>query len=73
MPGPPDRFQMLANQFDLVVDMLNECGDPKERVHLLRHMKAILNQLDDLTTANLKRDSQDITSSPPPDERAAES
>jgi hypothetical protein len=40
---------------------------------LLRHMKVILGEIDELISTNLKRDSQDATSSPPPDQSTAES
>jgi hypothetical protein len=70
---PPDNLQLLAHQFNLTMDMLNERTDPKERMHLLRHMKVILGEIDQLISTNLKRDSQDATSSPPPDQSTAES
>jgi hypothetical protein len=73
MPRPSDNFQLLAHQFDLVVEKVNQSKDPKERMHLPRHMKVILNEIDMLISSNLKRDSQDATSSAPPDQSTAES
>ncbi len=73
MPKPPERFQKLAHQFDLVADMINECVDPKQRMLLLCHMKIILNEIDELISSNLNRDSQVNISSPPPNQPTAES
>lgn len=73
MPRLSDNFQLLAHQFDLLVEMVNECKDPKERMHLLRHMKVILNEIDVLILSSLKRDMQDTIGSPSPEQPSVES
>jgi hypothetical protein len=66
MPGPSDNFQSLAHQFGLMMNMVNEFKDPKDRMHLLRHLKVLLTEIDALILSDLKRDSRDTTSSSPP-------
>jgi hypothetical protein len=73
MPRLLDNFQLLAHQFDLLVEMINDCRDLKERMHLLRHTRFNLNEIDALILSSLRRDMQDTTGSPPPEQPSADS
>ena len=70
MPNPSDRFQLLANQFDTLVESLNESSILEERRDLLRQMKILLDEIDGLGflffEANVPRPS-------PPDQAIAKS
>jgi hypothetical protein len=68
MPRPATRFQWLAQQFDMLVETINECEDPKKRKPLLRRMKVLIDEIDVVVSASLKRDTQDTASSLPPDQ-----
>ena len=73
MPRLTDRFQLLAHQFNLLVSMINDCEDLKERMHLFRQTRFILNEIDDLILSRLKQGDQDTSSSPPPEKPTDES
>ena len=68
MPGPSERFQWLAQQFDELVESLNVSPSLKERKQLLRRMKILIDEIDALILSALKRDN---TGSPPTDQPTA--
>jgi len=73
LPRFSDRFQLLAHQFNLLVGMIDECEDLKERMHLFRCTRHILSEIDDLILTTLKEGVQDASSSPPLEQPRAES
>jgi hypothetical protein len=62
MSGHPERLQVLAGQFEELVESLNNSQDLEHRKRLLRHMKILIDKIDALT---LKKDT---ASSLPPDQ-----
>lgn len=70
MPHPSDRFRLLAHQVESLVERLNDFPPPSfdERTKLLRRMKVLIVEIDMLIMSDLKRDGQDASSSPPPDQ-----
>ena len=49
------RFQQLAKQFEVLVRDLNESEDTEQRKEYLLRMKAILNEVDELTLRAIPR------------------
>jgi hypothetical protein len=49
------RFQQLAKRFEVLVRDLNESEDTEQGKQYLLRMKAILNEVDELTTNNSVR------------------
>jgi hypothetical protein len=72
MPEPPDRFQLLAQQFELLVEKLNAPTTPslEERTKVLRQMKVVIVEIDMLIKSDLNRRGEDTSSSRPPEQRA---
>lgn len=68
MPQLSRRFNVLAHQFDSLVERLNESPTPslEERTQLLRRMKVLLVEIDMLIMSDLRRDDQGILGSPSP-------
>jgi hypothetical protein len=56
MSGPPNPFQSLTSQLDVLVPEIHKCKDAKERAQLLRRMKVLIDQIDALNLSSLKRD-----------------
>jgi len=48
MPDGQKRFQVLADQFEVLENKLSECQDPNQRRELLIGMMAVLKQIDDI-------------------------
>ena len=67
MLKPSERFQWLAQQFDAIVERLNESTSLEERKQLLRRMKFLLDKIDGVVFSALERDKRDTPSSPTPD------
>jgi hypothetical protein len=44
----PQQFQTLAEQFETLAHILSACEDKEQRKHLLRKMKVIIDQVDEL-------------------------
>ena len=44
----PQHLQKLAEQFDTLAHNLSACEDKEQRKHILRKMKIIIDQVDDL-------------------------
>jgi len=51
-----ERFKWLADQFDALVLNLEVSADAKQRRQLLRRMKVLIDEIDDLILSSLKRD-----------------
>ncbi len=49
------RFQQLAKQFEVLVRDLKESEDAEQRKQFLLRMKAILNEVDELTLIAIPR------------------
>jgi hypothetical protein len=66
MTTPSERIEILGHQFDSLVQRLNSSPtlSLEERTQLLRRMKILIVEIDRLILSDLKRDKQDITSSP---------
>jgi hypothetical protein len=62
-PYRSERFKWLTEQIDAQVTILNNTTDSRERSHLLRRMKVLLNELDALHFSSSERSKQDITRS----------
>lgn len=73
MPERSERFRWLAHQIGALLESLNECPSLEERKQLLRRMKILIDKIDGLILSTLKREGEDTSSSPPPDQPAAES
>ena len=73
MSSSPDRFQWLTQELDALAESLHISHSLDERRLLLRRMKVLIVEIDMLISSNLKRDTQDTTSSPPPEQPSAES
>ena len=73
MPEPPDRFQLLAQQFELLVEKLNAPTTPslEERTKVLRQMKVVIVEIEMLIMSDLKLCSENAPSSHPPAQPAA--
>ena len=72
MSNSSDRFQSLTRELDALAESLHNSNSLDERRLLLRRMKVLIVEIDMLISSNLKRDSHDISSSPP-DQPTAES
>ena len=42
------RFERLATQFEMIEHNLSACQEPKQRRNLLRRLKVLLDQIDDI-------------------------
>ena len=58
-----ERFYWLTEQLETLVAILHNSADPKERSHLLRRMKVVLNEIDALNLFSLRREKLDLTRS----------
>jgi len=69
-----ERFQFLAHQFNSLVERYNEAPTPglEQRTKLLRGMKVVIVEIDMLVLSALRRDSQEVSTPPPPDQFAAD-
>jgi hypothetical protein len=74
MPQQSDRFRLLAHQVESLVERLNDFPPPSldERTKVLRRMKVLIVEIDMLIMSDLRRDSQEASSFPPPDQSAAD-
>ena len=57
MTNPSERFHWLADQFDALVENLDECSSMEERKRVLKRMKILIDKLDQIILSTLKRDS----------------
>jgi hypothetical protein len=73
MPESAERFEWLTQQLDALAERLHVASTLDERRLLLRRMKVLIVEIDMLILSALRRDSRDITDSPPPDQPTAES
>jgi hypothetical protein len=73
MPQQSDRFQLLAHQFESLVERLNESTTPslEERTKVLRQMKVVIVEIEMLIMSDLKLCSENAPSSHPPAQPAA--
>jgi hypothetical protein len=71
MPKHSQRFQSLSQQFEALVESLNDSPSLKERKQLLRRMKILIDEIDGLILSTLKRDGEDASSSPRSDRSTA--
>jgi hypothetical protein len=67
------RFRWLTHQFDALVEHPHESRSVEERKKVLKRMKILLDENDELIFSSLKRDKQDTASSPPLDQPTADS
>ena len=72
MPEPSDRFQLLAQRFESLVERLNASTPPRleERTKVLRQMKVVIVEIDMLIKSDLHRCSEDTLSPHPPEQLA---
>ena len=56
MTNPSERFRWLAHQFDALVDNLDECTSMEERKRVLKRMKILIDEIDEIILSTLKRD-----------------
>lgn len=59
---PLDRFLWLANQFEALVERLNVSPSVEERSKLLRRIKILIDEIDQLIFSTSKRIEQDTPS-----------
>jgi hypothetical protein len=64
MPGPPQRFDELARQFEALMESLNEKPNKKKRSQLLQRMRLLINEIDGLDSSALGLDKEDATITP---------
>lgn len=55
MPDGQQRFQVLADQFEVLENSVNECQTPEQRRELLREMLVVIEELDQLVSNDLSR------------------
>ena len=74
MPESSERFQLLAQEFDSLVERYNEFPTPSfaERAKLLRRMKVLIVEIDMLILSSLKGEGQDASSPLSPDQSGAD-
>jgi hypothetical protein len=61
---PSERFQLLARQFVTLEQSLHESPSLEERAQLLRRMKIVIAQMDNLILPTLEEWMQNPTASP---------
>jgi hypothetical protein len=74
MPDRKQRFQVLADRFELLENNVSECQTPEQRRELLREMLVVIEELDQLVSNDLSRlDSKPDSTTPsnPPSSKAA--
>jgi hypothetical protein len=74
MPDRQQRFQVLADRFEVLENNVSECQTPEQRRELLREMLVVIEELDQLVSNDLSRlDSKpdSTTTSNPPSSKAA--
>jgi hypothetical protein len=75
MPDSQKRFQVLADQFNMLEGNVSECQNQEQRRELLRDMLVVIEELDQLVSNDLARlDSKPGSagpSDPPPLRKAA--
>jgi hypothetical protein len=67
MSSRPDRLQWLTQQFNDLSASLNSAASPKEKVELLGRMKVVLDEMDGMIFASLRREKESVKSSEPHD------
>ena len=70
MTKPLERFRWLANQFDALVDNLDECSSMEERRRVLKRMKILIDEVNEIILSTLKRDP---ANSPSPEQPTSQS
>jgi hypothetical protein len=60
-----EPFFVLANQFESLLEQLNECPNTAERARLLKRMKIVIDVVDALISSDLNEHTSEITSSLP--------
>jgi hypothetical protein len=74
MPDSQKRFQVLADQFQVLENNVGECQNQEQRRELLREMLVVIEELDQLVSNDLPRlDSKPDSTAPsnPPLSKAA--
>ena len=74
MPDSQKRFQVLADQFEVLEGNVSECQNQEQRRELLREMLVVIEELDQLVSNDLARlDSKPDSTAPsnPPLSKAA--
>jgi hypothetical protein len=64
MTNPSGRFLWLANQFEALAERLNESLSTEERTKVLKRMKILINEIDQLIASTSNGHKQDATSTP---------
>ena len=55
MPDSQKRFQVLADQFEVLENNVSECQNQEQRRELLREMLVVIEELDQLVSNDLTR------------------
>jgi hypothetical protein len=55
MPDSQKRFQVLADQFEVLENNVSECQNQEQRRELLREMLVVIEELDQLVSKDLAR------------------
>jgi hypothetical protein len=55
MSDKQERFQVLADQFEMLENKVSECQTPEQRRELLREMLVVIEELDQLVSNDLSR------------------
>jgi hypothetical protein len=74
MPDSQKRFQVLADQFEVLENNVSECQNQEQRRELLREMLVVIEELDQLVSNDLSRLDSKLDSTPtsnPPLSKAA--
>ena len=50
----PERFRCLAHEFDVLVQSLRDCPSLEKRKQLLRRMKILIDEIDELIILNFE-------------------
>jgi hypothetical protein len=65
MPDSQKRFQVLADQFEVLENKVSECQNQEQRRELLREMLVVIEELDQLVSNDLARLNSKPDSTPP--------
>ena len=55
MPDSQKRFQVLADQFEVLENNVSECQNQEQRRELLREMLVVIEEIDQLVSNDLSR------------------
>jgi len=65
MPDSQKRFQVLADQFEVLEGNVSECQNQEQRRELLREMLVVIEELDQLVSNDLSRLDSKLDSTAP--------